>query len=123
MLHQIGLTPWQLEPAEFHDVLKYGIGLTDIAKLLSGPDTGLPKDAFDIKGLRGKIEHFKPRILAFNGKTAARVFLGRGRVDYGLQADRVATTKIFVCSSTSGRAARSWDPTYWHELAEVANRV
>ena len=36
VLHDTGLTPRQLEPAEFRTLPRYGIGLTDAAKHTSG---------------------------------------------------------------------------------------
>ncbi len=122
VLHEVGLTPRQLEPAEFHDVLRYGIGLTDLAKRHSGPDGELPKGAFDVDALRKKIEYYQPRVLAFNGKTAARGILQREQVDYGIQARRDMTSRIFVCPSTSGNATRWWDKAHWVELGRLCQR-
>src|ERR1700733_13725554 len=42
-LHAIGLTPRLLAPAEYNELPRYGIGLTDIAKYVSGQDNQLPK--------------------------------------------------------------------------------
>ena len=46
-LHVIGLTPRKLRPAEFAEVLEYGIGLTDLAKYVSGNDDTLSPRDFD----------------------------------------------------------------------------
>lgn len=116
-LYEIGLTPRVLAPSEFREVIAFGIGLTDIAKHSFGPDTGLPHEGFNGDALRTKIQGLRPRLLAFNGKKAARVFLDRKRIDYGLQKERVNTTKLFVCPSTSGLAVRWWDASHWFELA------
>ncbi len=75
-LHQIGLTPRQLDPHEFPTLPDYGIGLTDIAKTYSGADSGLRRSHFDAAGLRAKIEHVAPHAFAFNGKRSASAFYG-----------------------------------------------
>ena len=51
-LFRVGLTPRQLAPAECRSLLQYGIGLTDIAKGVSGSDSSLPRDSYDREGLR-----------------------------------------------------------------------
>lgn len=62
---------------------------------------------------------FKPRVLCFNGKNAAKQFFGRSKVDYGLQTERIGQTLIFVAPSTSGAAGRWWDITFWQELTKL----
>ena len=68
MLFETGLTPKRLEPAQFQDVIGYGIGLTDVVKTASGSDASLPSQSFDPDRLRTRILELKPGILAFNGK-------------------------------------------------------
>ena len=52
VLHEVGLTPIELQPAECGRLLHYGIGLTDLAKYASGMDADLPKGCFDTEQLR-----------------------------------------------------------------------
>ena len=117
ILHETGLTPHLLAPEEFRRLPEFGIGLTDLAKTASGPDSGIPRSAWDADGLRRKVEAAQPRILAFNGKNAAQRFIGANRVGYGLQSERIGSTEIFVLPSTSGAASGYWDPGPWRELA------
>jgi TDG/mug DNA glycosylase family protein len=116
-LYEIKLTPRRLEPVEFPKALEFGIGLTDVAKAVSGADSDLPRHGFDAESLRRKITQWAPEALAFNGKRAAKEFFG-GSVSYGRQSERVGSTVVFVLPSTSGAARRYWDISYWHELAE-----
>ena len=119
MLHRVGLTPRLMRPAEFHDVIAYAIGLTDIVKKGFGADSGLRRGDSDPGGLRGKIEIHQPKILAFNGKRAAASFLG-GPVAYGYQPGRdIGATRIYVAPSTSGAARGFWDESFWHLVAEA----
>ena len=117
-LHQIGLTSRRLEPAEFVRVLDFGIGLTDVAKTVSGSDRELPRHAFDPAGLERKIRQFCPRALAFNGKRSASQFFNRKSVQYGRQDVAIGETVVFVLPSTSGAARKFWNTTYWFEVAQ-----
>lgn len=94
----------------------YGIGLTDVAKLTSGPDEDLRSAHLDAEGLMARMAANRPRIVAFNGKRAARAVLGPHRA-YGLQPDLLAGAEIFVLPSTSGAASGFWSIEPWKELA------
>lgn len=128
VLHEIGLTPCQLEPQQFREVLRYGIGLTDMAKYASGADSTLSTRDDDPAGLHDKLLAFAPQVIAFNGKRAAQVFFkhvyGHGRVDYGLQREQInQVTAAFVLPSTSGAARRFWDVSYWKALMAYLRAV
>ncbi len=115
-LHATGLTPRQIRPHEFREILGLGIGLTDIAKTASGSDAALPAGADDAAGLGQKIDRYQPACLAFVGKRAGRAFLARP-VEYGPQPETVGRTGLFVLPSPSGAARRWWDESWWHALA------
>ncbi len=114
-----GLTPSQLPPEAFPSLPDYGLGLTDIAKEAAGADDELPPGSDDPEALRAKILHFAPKVLAFVGKRPAQAYLGRA-VDYGLQAETLGPTQLFVLPSPSGAARRYWDESWWHALARLA---
>jgi len=113
-----GLTPRLYAPAEFPLLPLLGIGLTDLAKRHSGNDDELPRDAFDVDALRRKIERHAPRLLAFTSKAAARAALGHP-AGYGLQAERIGGTQIFVLPSPSGQARGHWTIEPWRELGRL----
>jgi TDG/mug DNA glycosylase family protein len=54
--------------------------------------------------------------VAFNGKKAGRVVLGRP-VAYGAQPEQLAGANVCVLPSTSGAARGFWDEKQWVELA------
>lgn len=122
VLRQIGLTKRQLAPHEFREVLNYRIGLTDLAKEVSGRDAELSYQDFDADGLRNRILYYCPEILCFNGKKAAQIFLEK-RVGYGLQEEYIGDTKVFVAPSTSGAASGFWDIRVWIELGQLIKRL
>lgn len=121
MLYRTGLTPRQLAPEEFPLLPRFGLGLTDMAKHVSGSDASLPANTDDPQKLADKIARFRPALLAFVGKRAAQVFFRhhfrKTRLDYGPQVETVQSTALFVLPSTSGLAVRYWDETPWHDLA------
>ncbi|MDE0391738.1 MAG: mismatch-specific DNA-glycosylase [Rhodospirillales bacterium] len=119
-LHRVGLTPRLLVPAEFRTVLHYGIGLTDICKTESGADSALSAKSDDAAALAAKIARYRPAVLAFNGKRAARVFLDAKTIAFGTQPQRIGETAIHVLPSTSGAARRWWDEAFWRRVAQAA---
>jgi TDG/mug DNA glycosylase family protein len=118
-LEETGLTPRRLAPHESQLLPSFGIGLTDVVKGQAGGDSELDFSRSDPEALREKIRRFSPGYLCFNGKRAAKVFFGRTAVDFGIQADTIGSTSLFVAPSTSGAASGFWDVTFWHELAKL----
>lgn len=124
-LFAVGLTPRLLAPAEFRDVLQFGIGLTDVAKHHFGSDAELPRTAFDAASLRRKLARFRPHVVAFTSKNAARagLALGSRNIAYGEQSVTIAQTRVFVLTSPSGQARGFWDIAPWRELARLASKM
>lgn len=115
-LHEVGLTPIQLAPAEFERLPELGIGLTDICKQRHGSDAEVGTVEFEVDGLASRISAAEPANLAFNGKNAARGALERG-VEYGVQPEQIGGATLWVLPSTSGAARGYWDIDPWRELA------
>jgi double-stranded uracil-DNA glycosylase len=69
--------------------------------------------------LRNAIEQLRPGVLAFNGKKAASIYVGRrtGLISYGKQDEQLGATMIYVMPSTSGAASGAWSITPWSNLA------
>lgn len=122
-LAETALTPRKLSPAEYSLLPHFGIGLTDLAKHYQGADSGLGDDDLDLTRFWDKVESVSPRILAFNGKKAARLALGRHSVATGRQEVAVGNTVLFVLPSTSGRAGGYWDPLPWRECADLVREL
>src|SRR5438445_4162725 len=65
-LHAIGLTPRRLDPSEYPLLASYGVGLTDIAKYVSGMDSALPAGSLGraaCAALHANILQHQPRLL------------------------------------------------------------
>jgi TDG/mug DNA glycosylase family protein len=118
-LAEVGFTPRRLEPLEFHEVLAYGLGLTDLCKKRSGSDAEIGVEGFDAPRLVRNLERYAPEWIALTSKNAAKGALGRG-VDYGVQPERLGPSRVFVLPSPSGAARGHWDIAPWRELARMA---
>jgi TDG/mug DNA glycosylase family protein len=120
VMYRGGVTPRRLVPQEYPDLPRYGVGLTDICKQTFGADSDLARADFDAEGLAARIRAALPDMLAFNGKLAAKRFLGRNDVPYGLLPDRIGATRLYVAPSTSKLARRYWDEAIWMNLMRLA---
>lgn len=118
VLWQVGIIPEKIIPSQFSSVIKYGVGLTDLAKGATGIDADIPKSCYEKEKLRKKISIFAPCWCAFNGKRPAQEFLNRS-VEYGIQSEIIFKTKIFVLPSTSGAARRFWEKRHWEDLSKL----
>jgi double-stranded uracil-DNA glycosylase len=116
VLHEVGLTPVLLAPAEFRRLPEFGLGLTDACKTRFGSDAEVGTAGHDPERVKQAIRDFGPGHLAFVGKQAASIVLGRP-VDYGRQPELVGRAEVWVLPSTSGLARRFWSVEPWQELA------
>ena len=74
LLWEAGLTgDGVLAPEQDASALRYGIGLTDVVKsVAASSDSSLMSTDYEVADCRAKIEACAPRVVAFNGKEAAR---------------------------------------------------
>lgn len=124
VLQEVNLTPRLLQPWEYPVLLRFGIGLTDLAKHSFGMDHQLPggslgKDA--AVSLRGRIAQYQPDILAFTSLTGGRKFLGRN-TEFGPQSATIGRTAIWVLPSPSPAAHWNWDATVWRALSDQVRK-
>ncbi len=122
ILYSTGLTPRLLQPIQFKQLTKFGIGLTDIAKGVSGNDSEIPMSKANPIEVRRKIDLHMPQAIAFNGKKAASLFFDvpTGRLEYGIQASGQLPCRAYVLPSTSGAARGFWSEEPWRELSNWA---
>jgi TDG/mug DNA glycosylase family protein len=122
-LHEVGLTDRLLAPEEFRLLPRWRIGLTDLAKEVSGLDAQIGTAGDDPDALRDRVLLVRPRILAFAAKRPGAVFIrhvfGRRGVEYGRQAETLDGVRLFVLPSPSPAAVRYWDIAPWRALAEA----
>lgn len=116
-LHEVGLTPRRLRAAEYERLPGFGIGLTDLCKTRSGSDAQIGDRRFDPNRLVSQLDRYRPEWIAFNGKKAAQIALGRRPIEFGVQPETLGSVKVFALPSTSGAASGSWNIERWRELA------
>jgi double-stranded uracil-DNA glycosylase len=126
-LHAIGLTPHRLKPEEFPLVGEWGIGLTDIAKTVSGMDSELPSGSLGrlaCEALRQRVLVHQPAILAFTSLTAGRRYLGPA-AGFGEQSEMIGATRLWLLPSPSPAANWNWraHEHWWRAVAEEALRA
>lgn len=123
ILFKTGLTPRQLRPEEFPLLPDWGIGLTDIVKSKSGGDRVFRRADYDAASLEDRILDFAPPLVVFNGKNAAKRYLGRKAVPYGpIEDATIGATRLYVVPSTSGAANGFWNEAHWFEVAEEVRK-
>src|ERR1700735_3735412 len=118
-LHEVGISPRRYEPHEFRELLKLGIGFTDLCKLGAGMDHQALAFPIDIPGFREKMRRYRPAAVAFTSKKAASLFYGRPTtaIKLGRQPPQDDFPDVFVLASPSGAASGSWSVRPWQELA------
>jgi hypothetical protein len=92
-------------------------------KHLSGTDKRVKATDKDIANLKRKILKYQPKILALNGKQAAKEFLKTKTVSYGKQNHKLGRTLIWVLPSTSPVAGKYWNIDHWKNLKKMADKL
>ncbi len=108
LLFDSGLVTEPLRAQDDRRLPDFGIGLTDIVKR---PTNGIadltPRDyAAAVPAFVRKIVRLGPRVVCFVGQNPYRRVFGLkpgAKVRYGLQAERIGASLVFVVPSTSGR--------------------
>ena len=118
-LYETGIINKPLDSNQYKELLKYGIGLTDICKVDFGNDIDIDYQSYDIDGFIDKIIEYQPLYVCFNGKNAAKRCLDVVNLKYGIQDMTFNDTKIMVLPSTSASAKRYWDIEYWQLLSNI----
>ena len=114
------LSPENLEDCK--EVLKYGIGLTDLNKKDKGLDSDLSEGGYKINSFKEKMLKYSPKLIVFNGKKAAKKFFRTTSVSYGLQDAKLGMSAIFIAPSTSGSSGKDWGnfgECCWTKIGEM----
>jgi TDG/mug DNA glycosylase family protein len=124
LLHDGGLTPTRLDPADGELLPAHGIGLVSLVRDADRRELG-----FDVPSLAARLEPVRTAWVAFNGKVAAEAVartLGHRRPSLGVQPWTFAGAEVFVLPSSSGanrRADYDGRPSrldWWRELGTLA---
>lgn len=114
-IHRAGLTPRRLAPDEDEELLRYGLGVTNLVDRPTRTAAELGRDELraGAPALTALVEASRPRILAVLGITAWRAAWERPKAELGRQPERVGTAAVWVLPNPSGLNAH-------HQLADLA---
>lgn len=103
-LHKSGFTERQLSPFEERDLLKLGIGISNVVPYATASAAELTKTDFEAGGrlLTAKIKRFRPRIVAILGVGAYRQAFGSPKATVGEQPDRIHSARVWILPNPSG---------------------
>ncbi len=114
-LHRAGLTPRQLAPEEDAELLRYGLGVTNVVDRPTRTAAELSTEELraGALALAELVGRYRPRVLAVLGITAYRLGFDRPRAGIGLQPERVGGAVTWVVPNPSGLNAH-------HQLPDLA---
>ncbi len=104
VLHRSGFTPTLLGPERQRDVLRYGLGLTNlVARATAGADELTAAELrHGATVLAAKIDQHRPAWLAIVGIGAYRTAFARPKAVIGRQREPVGATQVWVVPNPSG---------------------
>ncbi|GGQ26767.1 G/U mismatch-specific DNA glycosylase [Streptomyces roseolilacinus] len=121
VLHLSGFTPRRLAPSEQHELLSYGLGITNVVARATARADELTDDEFREGGrlLTAKVERLRPRRLAVVGVTAYRVAFDDRKAVVGPQERTIGDTRVWVLPNPSGLNAHWTLQTMAEEYARL----
>lgn len=105
LLHEVGLTPHRLRPAEDRTLPRYGIGVTDLVAVPSARSDQVAAGAFraGVPAARSKLLACAPSAICCNGVGVFTHLFGQPPVGLGRQFGvTLGESAVFVTLSTSG---------------------
>jgi double-stranded uracil-DNA glycosylase len=104
VLHLAGFTEVRLQPHEELRLLEYGCGITAVVRRPTKRAAEVSPEEFRQArlGFEAKMRHYAPRSIAFLGKRALSVMIGRPDVDWGRLPTEFAGTMAWLLPNPSG---------------------
>jgi double-stranded uracil-DNA glycosylase len=104
VLHRAGFTPRQLAPSEQSELLRYGLGITNLVARGTARADELTAAELRAGGaeLAAKLLALQPAWVAVLGVTAYRAAFVRPRATVGPQPDRLGPSRVWVLPNPSG---------------------
>ena len=120
-LHLAGLTPRRLTPDEDRELLRYGLGVTNLVDRPTRTAAELSAEELraGAEALADLVARYRPRVLAVLGITAWRQGLGRPRAVAGRQPERIGGADTWAVPNPSGLNAHVQLP----DLARVYRQL
>ncbi|BFV58704.1 G/U mismatch-specific DNA glycosylase [Kitasatospora sp. CMC57] len=103
-LHRSGFTPRQLRPDEQRELLRYGLGITNVVTRTTAKADELTAEEYRVGGqaLVERVERLRPGALAVLGIGAYRTAFGQRHAVVGRQSAGIGDTEVWVLPNPSG---------------------
>ncbi|HEX9311793.1 MAG TPA: G/U mismatch-specific DNA glycosylase [Actinomycetota bacterium] len=120
-LHGSGFTDRLLGPFEERELLRHGIGITNlVARATAGAADLSDRELRDgAAAVRRKVQRSRPRIVAILGVGAYRTAFGIPRAKVGPQPERLGKARVWVLPNPSGLNAHYQLPALVTEFVEL----
>jgi TDG/mug DNA glycosylase family protein len=104
VLHLAGFTPRRLHPTESHELLAYGVGVTNLVARATATAAELSPGEVraGVAPLTALVERWRPGYVAFLGLTAYRTAFGRPKAVVGEQVETLGGAGIWLLPNPSG---------------------
>jgi TDG/mug DNA glycosylase family protein len=114
-LERSGLTSRRLSPFEEAELLRFGLGITNIVSRTTARADELSRDELvtGAKRLESKVRRYRPAVVAVLGVTAYRAAFARPGATLGAQLETIAGSRLWVLPNPSGLNAH-------YQLGELA---
>lgn len=111
-LHAAGFTSRLLAPAEEHQLLERGYGITNLVERATATAAELDPAELAAGGQRflAQVQHYRPRVVAVLGISAYRAAFGRPKASLGRQPELLGPALLWVLPNPSGLNAH-YTPT------------
>jgi double-stranded uracil-DNA glycosylase len=107
VLHRAGFTDRELSPFDDRDLLRYGIGITNLVNRTTAAAADLDHAELrrGARQLERKVGRYRPSFVAFAGMGTYRVAFGRPRAPLGRQTEMLGKSVIWLLPNPSGAQA------------------
>jgi TDG/mug DNA glycosylase family protein len=124
-LHLAGLTPRRLTPDEDRELLRYGLGVTNLVDRPTRAAAELTRAELRAGAatLADLVTRYRPRVLAVLGVTAWRTAFGRPRAVLGRQPERIGGAETWVAPNPSGLNAHFQLPDLAREYRRLRDEA
>jgi TDG/mug DNA glycosylase family protein len=124
-LYEAGFTDRRLSPFEEQELLSRHIGITNIVERASAAADHLTAEEL-LQGARRlgkKIDHYRPKVVAFLGLTAYRAAFSQPKAKLGEQDERLAGSLLWLLPNPSGLNAHFQARDFARLFRELKDRI
>ena len=120
-LHQSGFTNRLISPFDERELLKLGVGISNVVPQATASAAELTREDFSKGGrlLAAKVKRYTPRIIAILGVGAYRQGFDKPKAQVGERFERIHAARVWVLPNPSGLNANYQLPVIVRLFAEL----